>query len=294
MTTRTMDVDAIPVRIIKEPEESTQLASSLGQTTNILVPLSGTLFNGIGNGVQILQRRPTRYKAVITVQSIPNAASAPVGTTVTASGVVTNPGAAGLIASISAASLLAVAPAGSVWNINWIASLQGTVAAGDANNMEVVMPLGTVREVGIFPGVVGNYPQGQIQLTPAAGQNITVTAVAAASGVSAIYAATITATLVSVAGGGSVIFASRLDNLSNVNNPIGFQVTTVPYTFQWENQEPLYAIALGGGNALVSFIDQSELAWQSPAEESVEAEGLPYEEEQESSGTYYDSTANRY
>jgi len=112
---------------------------------------------------------------------------------VTASGNVPNPGATTTIASISAAALTAVAPAGSLWQVQWTPSLQGTVTGADANNMQLQSNLGT-KQPGVFPGADGNYPQTGVTFTVPSGAGILVQSIAAASGVSAIYGAQITAT----------------------------------------------------------------------------------------------------
>jgi len=114
---------------------------------------------------------------------------------VTASGNVTDPGATTTIASISAAALTAVAPAGSLWNVQWTASLQGTVAAGDQDNMQLNSNLAS-KQVGVFPAQVGNYPQTGVTFAVPSGAGILVQSIAAASGASAIYGAQITATYV--------------------------------------------------------------------------------------------------
>ncbi len=110
----------------------------------------------------------------------------------TASGSLLNPAANATIANISAAALAAIAPAGTLWNVSWLAELQGTIGAGDANNMYLSSPLNTIRQQGEFPGVVGVYPQEGLVLAPgAAGINVQANALAT---VGATYAAEITAT----------------------------------------------------------------------------------------------------
>lgn len=103
------------------------------------------------------------------------------------------PAANTIITSLSAATLAAAAPLGTVWSVQVTYSLQGTITSADANNMEIVMPIGTVRQLGVFNGIAGNYTMPPILLQPAATQNITVTNPNAASA-AAVYAATITAT----------------------------------------------------------------------------------------------------
>lgn len=112
---------------------------------------------------------------------------------VTASGNVTDPGATTTIASISAAALTAVAPAGSLWQVAWIASMQGTVAAGDQDNMQLNSNLAT-KQVGVFPAQVGNYQQLGVAFTVPSAAGILVQSIIAASGATAIYGAQITAT----------------------------------------------------------------------------------------------------
>jgi len=60
--------------------------------------------------------------------------------------------------------------------------------------MNLIMPIGTVREAGEYPGAVGDYPQQSTLLTPQPTQNISVSTVAAASGAAAVYTGSITAT----------------------------------------------------------------------------------------------------
>lgn len=116
------------------------------------------------------------------------------GLTVQGTGVVTNPGASTIIASLSAANLLLAAPIGTLWAITWSVGLQGTVTAADANNMRLLMPIATTQMNAIYPGVVGQFGQPNINLQPASGNNITVATIAASSGAAAIYTAQIVAT----------------------------------------------------------------------------------------------------
>lgn len=108
----------------------------------------------------------------------------------------TDPGANTVIASISGAALTNVAPAGSTWEAEWVASLQGTIAAGDANNMNLISNLAT-KQVGVFPGVAGDYPQEPVSFVVPGGAGIQVQNPNAASGVSAVYDAQLVATLIS-------------------------------------------------------------------------------------------------
>jgi len=107
---------------------------------------------------------------------------------------ITNPGANATIVSIGATALQAIGPPGTAFDIQWTALLEGTIAAGDQNNMYLSSPLNTNRQQGEFPGVVGTYPQQGLRNFVPGSAGINVQANAAASGVAAIYAAEITAT----------------------------------------------------------------------------------------------------
>lgn len=149
--------------------------------------------------VSINLGRPDRIIPIINQES----------TTVQASGSVTSPTASQIIASISAANLAAVAPPGTWWEVNWTVELGGTVGAGDSNNMELVCPITTVRENGIFPGVVGVYPQTGTSFPVLSGNNISVLAIAAGT-VGAIYSAQISATPLNAANNTGLFLADSL------------------------------------------------------------------------------------
>lgn len=138
--------------------------------------------------------------------------------TVTASGNITDPGASTTIASISAASLTAVAPAGSLWQVQWMASLQGTPGAGDQDNMQLNSNLAT-KQIGIFPAQDGNYQQLGATFVVPAGAGILVQSIAAASGATAIYGAQITATYVQTA---PLVPAVDVVKLYNQNRFVGY------------------------------------------------------------------------
>jgi hypothetical protein len=63
--------------------------------------------------------------------------------------------------------------------------------------------------------------------------------------------------LVAALGGAtSVMFNSNLDRLS-LGVMQGFTVIIVGLIPDWESQQPLYAVAIGGGPATISVIDES-------------------------------------
>lgn len=146
------------------------------------------------------------YAWFLTHLVVAGLAGAPANASASAMGTATNPGAGATIVSLGGAALTAIAPNGGTFNVSWAASLQGTIAAGDANNMRLTSPLGVTQELGLFPGVAGNYPQVPDQVTVAAGSGINVQAIAAASGASAVYGAQIVATLASQAGDSAQLY----------------------------------------------------------------------------------------
>jgi hypothetical protein len=100
-----------------------------------------------------------------------------------ASGNVTSPGATTAIATLSGF-------AAGTYLVNWTVGVEGTLGAGDANNMNITLT-GVSQIPAIYPGVVGEYPQQQLELTLLATDNISVKSIAAAT-VGANYSADIT------------------------------------------------------------------------------------------------------
>ena len=106
-------------------------------------------------------------------------------------GAVTDPGAGANIVS------LGVLPAGQ-YQAYVTVGLEGTVAAGDADNMKAVNGANTLEHFS-FPGVVGEYPQDTFQFTSDGATATQIKAVAAASGAAAIYDATFSVIPINVA-----------------------------------------------------------------------------------------------
>jgi hypothetical protein len=100
---------------------------------------------------------------------------------------VTDPGAGATIATVSGLT------PGIPYSLSWTVSLSGTVTSADADNMELTGTGLGATDVAIYPGTVGNYPQQTITvISPTA--SISVKAIAAASGASAVYGASLVAT----------------------------------------------------------------------------------------------------
>lgn len=57
-------------------------------------------------------------------------------------------------------------------------------------------------------------------------------------------------------GATSVVFNSVIDRLQGAT-PQGFTVSVVGFLPDWESQQPLYAIAIGGGPASISVLDET-------------------------------------
>jgi len=281
MQTKTMNVEPIPVSIIKSPEELTSLAVEFGSTSNFSVPLIGTATPP----VQILQRRPTRSKAIILVTSLGGLGSA------STSAFGTVPAAVGAGTTIATTGTL---PPGT-YTVYVNISTSGTVTTADANNMQLLIGatvIGTLMNSN--SGANTPFPNGPfVVIVPAAGAAILVKSVGAGSG-TATYNADIIATPQAGSGGATgIMFASRQDFLANANNPQGFLVTSAPKDFKWESQQPLYAAAIGGGPITVSVIDQAQAGTQAQAEESVQSYDLS-ELGQEEGGRSAGKAGNEY
>lgn len=229
-----LDVAPIPVSIVKSAEELTSLAVEFGSTSTFPVPLLGS-----AAPIQLLQRRPARYKSVIYVPSL-----------VTGLATVTQ-----IILGAS------------------------TVAAYNPNSVGVNQTVsgGTVTAIAVN-GVTTGATSGTFYVP--AGGSITVTYTVAPTFTTAYPPG------VSVASSAAtgVVVAYRQDFLANPNNPQGFTIGTAPFVAQWENQQPLYAVALGSGPVNVSIIDQAQAGAQATAEEAVQSQDFQDESNQEEGG----------
>ena len=247
MTSRQDMLDnATPVRIIKAPEELDTLGVEFGSTNTFPVPLIGT-----AAPVQLLQRRPTRFKAVITLDNLVTALTAVVQIVLGATTVAAyNPNAVGVLQTVSG----------------------GTVTAISVN--------------GVLTGVTSG-----VFYVPAGG-SIAVTYTVAPTTFTTAYPPGVTVPATVSTG---VLVAFRPDYLANPGNPQGFLMTVAPRIFQWENQQPLYAVALGSGPVNVGIIDQAQSAAQAVAEEATEGEDFPDEQYQEEDPRYAGTrNANQY
>jgi len=286
--------NATPVRIIKAPEELDTLGVEFGSTNTFPVPLIGT-----AAPVQLLQRRPTRFKAVISVDSLATAGQS----TITGA----NPGAGanfvytnntGQSQTILTASALFTADAVVA---NRFVSYQMKNAAGQniafgQDGNAVLASTNVTLNAGVGYAQVNSATGNSFVPIPAGivippGGTFTF----AASNIDA--GDTWTTILLTFAGAssGGVLLAYRPDYLANPNNPQGYLIAAAPRIFQWENQQPLYAVALGSGPVNVGIIDQAQSAAQAVAEEATEGEDFPDEQYQEEDPRYAGTrNANQY
>lgn len=153
------------------------------------VTAAGALAPGTGFGGAAATGPRTGYFWDVTRVSLEGLVGS-TGTTLAASGTVTDPGAAATIANIALGSL---SPGD--WLIQVTVGLEGTVTAADANNMRLRVNAVNL-ETYEYPGVVGLYPMPAqtVQIPAGFTSGITVQTVGAASGAAAIYTAQITAT----------------------------------------------------------------------------------------------------
>lgn len=240
-----LETDAIPVYTVNDP--ASELSPEFGKATVFAVPLTGTI-TGQNNSIQLLQRRPSRYKAVIYVGSLPSTGSV------------------------------------AIQNVAVGAS---TVATPNLNNFPVIVTVsgGTVTQITIN-GINTGQTSGSFLLKP--GDLIATTNTGAP---------TYTTTLPSGAsapstGSASLVISHDPSTLVSTSAPVGYTIVTAPHIFQWENQEPLYAISLGAGPINVSVIDQAAEARVAKLPEMLEhIEGY---EVGESGNEQYRETANLY
>jgi hypothetical protein len=63
--------------------------------------------------------------------------------------------------------------------------------------------------------------------------------------------------IVSLGGATGVVFNKSPDPLLVPNGPFGYTLEAISTTREIKNQEPLYAVSLGGGPATISVLDES-------------------------------------
>lgn len=227
-------MEPIPVYVKKSHRQ----AAHFGSFASAAVPVAGA-----GLPVLVLNRRPTRNKAVIRnpVVAVPEA--------IEGSGVVTGPGAGQVIATVNV-------PQGT-YLVTWIVGFaSGATAAAEIDNFQL-MQGAVVQEVSSNGNTTSTFysQPNDLIVVPAAGSVVTVNAVAAGTG-TAVYRASLV--LTATGGNQPVILSDNSARLTGLA-PSGFQLDS-GYQIESESQEQLWAIVpVGGAPVTLSIRDE---AWE--------------------------------
>jgi len=227
---------AVPVKIIGKP--SVSLAPEFGALLTTTIQQYG-----IQQPTQLLQRRKTRHRArlYLNTNSVSSTPSTAYGS------------AAAPAANTNFVALTGL-PIG-LYSVQWTFNLEGTPSATDADNVQIHVTGGGATQRGVNPPVDGLYPQATAILAiTAAGQNIDMQNIAAGTA-GTTYSGTIIAT--PLANNPTVYMNSRPDGLTVAPLPIGGLIPAQQWLI-WENQEPLYAICVGG-TATALVLDETYL-----------------------------------
>jgi hypothetical protein len=239
------DIDPVPVHITSsgatpvrdvQPEFATCFTFSVDTLTNM------------GQPIRLLSRRYRRDCAKIIIGS-----TGPIGAGVSAQGQQTAPAANTQICLIAASS---VKPG--LYNIEWTVSLAGTPGVNENDNFQLRLGASTL-ETSSNPGAVGEFPQetfGPVALDGT--QGVAIRSGAAVGTAGAIYLATVTIVpVIPNNGSATVVLNSKQEHLMQPT-PVGAQILA-PIVFDWENQQPLYAVLTpaSSGPVLVAVIDQA-------------------------------------
>lgn len=206
-----------------------------------------TLLN-MGKPVQILPRRYRRTKARILLSSL-----GPIGAVSSLQGTVTAPAANTTILTIGVANILP-----GEYVITWTVSLAGTPAAPENDNFQLRIGAVTVA-TSSNPGAVGEFPQpnyGPVFLTGALAVSVRTGAGVGTAG--AIYEVSLSLIpVVPSTGFATLVLNSKQEPLMQ-SLPAGMQIAA-PISFDWENQQPCYAVLLPGssGPVQVAVLDQA-------------------------------------
>jgi hypothetical protein len=243
---QTYNGPAIPVYMDPKFASVEKVAPDFGSTGTFQLQLAGA-----AQPVQILQRRERRNKARVLVMSLGGTSPAN-SASISANGApVTSPGIGAVLAT-------AVAPLAGTYNANWQVILGGTLGAVDRNNVALQVNGVTVATSNNGINVGTPYTQTPQQIVVPAGATVQLIAIQAGT-VASVYQANFVLTATSSLGAASAaMFHNRPDILSLPNPPpnTGIVVTSVPFAFDWESQQPLYGVGIGG-IVTVSVIDES-------------------------------------
>jgi hypothetical protein len=280
-----MDTEAVHVIVDKSTEELTSLGVEFGGTSTWPAPLIGT-----AAPVQILQRRPTRSKAIIRVDSLGGSQASQVQTPPSAGANFTYTNNTGAPQTLLAASALFTASAAVANRFvgyqlqdsanNFIAQDIDTTAITASNAVNIRAYQGATHQNAGSGTTLLALPQNVV--IPVGGKfTFTASAIDAADTFT-----NISLTFAGVGAASAVVLAYRPDYLASAANPQGFFIASVPCILQWENQQPCYAAAIGAGPVTVNTIDQAQAASQATAEEALEMDSYPDELDQMEGARY--------
>jgi hypothetical protein len=255
------DGPPIPVHItsgsLKGGEFTERLAPDYGSTGTFQLQLAG-----MAQPVQILQRRYRRSKARVLVMSLaggtteltpgnPAAGSNFVYTNTTGIPQVLNSAAFRLTTSAVVANRFSSVQIKDSGGLLVGGAFQGGGGTPASSTLTVLAAQGAGAST--FTGTVGNQSVGfpAITIQPGWTVQLLVSGIDVADQLSNIV-------LTFTQSATTAVFHNRPDILSLPTIPAmtGIQVSTAPYSFDWESQQPLYGVGIGG-LVTVSVIDET-------------------------------------
>jgi hypothetical protein len=139
-----LDVDPLPVSIVKSPEELTSLGVEFGGASYFPVPLIGS-----AAPVQLLQRRPTRYKGVISLDSLTVTTTPVVAIILGATTVAAyNPNPVGVLATITGGTVTVISVNGTVTGLT-----SGTIYVPAGGTIAITYTVAPALTTAYPPGV---------------------------------------------------------------------------------------------------------------------------------------------
>ena len=246
------DLGVIPVdvRVVDDVTQTERKAPDFGSPNTFTLYVAGSTVQP----VQVLTRRERRNKARLLVTSFNGLTS---GTTQGVEGVTsTGPSPGTTVTQIGP-----LAPG--TYTVNVTEMLSGTVTFADAFNTKLflggtaiatLVNQGSAEFANTTPPITVVIPAG------ATGGNATlfVITTGAGSGTAAYYAQMMVTPQLGSGSATAAVFHPRGELLMvpNIAADVGYQVTTTPFAFDWESEQPLFGVGIGG-QVTVTAIDES-------------------------------------
>lgn len=236
----------VDVRVVDDVTDTRSEAPEFGGTSTFTLPVAGT-----AQPVQLLQRRRLRYKARVYIVSF----NGITGNTLINEGNT----ASGPAAGTTITSLGPLAPG--TYTINVSNLLTGTPTFADAFNTQLLLGatvIGTMGSQGSAEFVNENPPITVIIPAGSSGAAATLflKTIGAGGGTASYYGQIMATPLTGSGGASQAILHYRIEPLMNANPQTGIQIPLAPYTLEFQSQEPLYGVGLGG-TVTVAVIDES-------------------------------------